>query len=65
MTDNEEIKITPAMIEAGERVILEEVGGARDLGGYFCARRLGKQTRPRVSATRQRVKLGAGNGRWR
>jgi len=32
----DEIEITPEMIEAGESVILSEVGGA-DLGGWFSA----------------------------
>ena len=36
---NVDVEITPEMIEAGEHVILGEVGGA-DLGGYFSARDL-------------------------
>lgn len=31
------IEVTPEMIQAGEAAILEEVGGADDLGGYFSA----------------------------
>lgn len=31
-----EIEITPEMIEAGSKAILEEIGGA-DLGGFFSA----------------------------
>jgi len=34
-----EIEVTPAMVEAGEEVILAQVGGA-DLGGAFSARDL-------------------------
>jgi hypothetical protein len=35
----QEFEILPAMIEAGEDVVLSEIGGA-DLGGYFSARDL-------------------------
>lgn len=33
----DEIEITPEMIDAGESVILCEVGGAEGLGGFFSA----------------------------
>lgn len=39
---NDEIEITPEMIEAGEEAVLSQVGGA-DLGGFFSAAALAKK----------------------
>ena len=38
-----EVKITPEMIEAGENVILCEVGGSYDLGPNFSAPELAER----------------------
>jgi len=39
---NDKIEITSEMIAAGEKIIWSRVGGASDLGGWFCARELAK-----------------------
>jgi hypothetical protein len=53
------IKITPEMLEAGEREVWASVGGAEGLGGYFSARDLAsavyvamERRRARTNSTR-------------
>lgn len=57
----DENRPTPAMIEAGAQVILEEVGGA-DLGGFFSAPDLAARV---FAAMTHQQKLGHGQcGRY-
>jgi hypothetical protein len=52
----DEIEITPAMVEVGKVAILEEVGGADDLGAFFEAADLAQKVYLAMERRRREAK---------